>query len=236
MTKSRLRFWAAATLLISVIMGVLVYQYLLEVKKASQPEPLTEVVVARVRIPVGSRITQDMIKTSQLPAKYVHPMAVKDRKDVLNQFAGVDILPDQVILSGHFITGDNIKELPYNIPDGFRAITIAVNPVSGVGGHIKPGHYVDVLVAYKEDLNSGNVSVVTLLQNVLVLAVGTDLEKKEEVQAYDEVTLAVKPDEAQLVALSESVGRIKLTLRPAGQGGTLSLPQAGISSMPRVPR
>jgi Flp pilus assembly protein CpaB len=69
-----------------------------------------------------------------------------------------------------------------------------------------------------------------------VLAVGTDLEKREEVQAYDEVTLAVKPEEAQLVALSESVGRIKLTLRPPGQGGTLALPQVGINAMSRVPR
>ncbi len=161
--------------------GVLVYRYLLEIQKTAQPEPLAEVVVARVRIPSGARITQDMVKTSQLPAKYVHPMAINDRKDAVNQYAGVDILPDQAVLTGHLVTESNVKELPFKIPEGYRAITVAVNPVSGVGGHVKPGHYVDILVACKETPNSEDVTVVTLLQNVLVLATGPELDKKDEI-------------------------------------------------------
>ncbi|HHY11423.1 MAG TPA: Flp pilus assembly protein CpaB [Firmicutes bacterium] len=233
MRKSGLRFWAIVTVLVAVITGVLIYRYLLELQEASQTEPLIDVVAARVKIPQGTQITQEMVKTSQMPEKYVHPLAVKNRQDVLNRYAGVDILPEQMILAGHLITQDNVKELPYKIPDGLRAITIGVSPVSGVGGHIKPGHYVDVLVIYKQDSKSENPTVVTLLQNILVLAVGADLEKKEQVQPYDEVTLAVKPEDAQLIALGEGVGRIKLTLRPAGHLDKPSLPRVGIDALSR---
>jgi len=33
-----------------------------------------------------------------------------------------------------------------------------VNPVSEWGGHVKPGHYVDILVACKETPNSEDVT------------------------------------------------------------------------------
>lgn len=225
MRKSGLRFWAIATVLVAVITGILVSRYLREVQEASQMEPLIDVIVAQAKISEGTLITQDLVKASKMPAKYVHPTAVKDMKDVLNRYAALDILPEQTILAGHLIQEDRVKELSYKIPEGLRAITIGVNPVSGVGGHIKPGHYVDVLVICKETSGSDKTMTVTLLQDILVLAVGPDLYKKDEVQAYDEVTLAVRPQDAQLIALSESVGRIKLTLRPPGYRGKPSLPR-----------
>lgn len=233
MRKSGLRFWAIVTVLVAIITGVLVYRYLLQVQEASQMEPLIDVMVARVNISEGTLITQDMIKRSKMPEKYVHPMAIRDTKDVLNHYAGIDILPDQTILAGHLIVEDRAKELPYKIPEGLRAITVGVNPVSGLGGHIKPGHCVDVLVIYKEPSGSEQTVTVTLLQDILVLAVGPDLEKKEEVQACNEVTLAVRPEDAQLIALSESVGRIKLTLRPLGHLEKPSLPHVSIDALSR---
>ncbi|NLB53233.1 MAG: hypothetical protein GX808_09930, partial [Syntrophomonadaceae bacterium] len=53
----------------------------------------------------------------------------------------------------------------------------------------------------------------TLLQNIEVLAVGTQLTKKEGAQETANITLAVDPDQAQRIMLAESEGEMKVTLR-----------------------
>ncbi len=223
MRRPGARIWTVLTIVVGVITFILVFRYLSGQEQTAAAEPMTQVVLARARIPQGTKIGSDLVKTVQFPAKHVPDTALVALQDVVGKFATVDIWPEQMIFAGQVVSDKAGNELPYRIPEGCRAITVAVNPVSGVAGHIKPGHYVDVLVSYKVSDRQDEFRVVTLLQNVLVLAVGSDMQKKDGVQLTESITLAVTPAQAQSVMLAESLGRLKLTLRGAGDGSKAAL-------------
>jgi pilus assembly protein CpaB len=229
MTRSRL--WFIATVLLAILTGLLVYRYLSGSQEAAVAEVMTTQVMAKVRIPAGARIAADMLETSQIPVKYAQSSGIRDAKTVVGQYALADILPGEVVAAGRVATEKTTGELPYKIPEGTRAITVPVNALSGVAGLLKPGHYVDVLVSYKTSDTLVDLKVVTLLQNVLVLAVGPEMQKKEGVQAVENVTLAVAPADAEIVTLGESIGRLKLVARPPGESETYALPYADVARM-----
>lgn len=219
------------TIAVGVITFILVFRYLSGKDEIAAAEPMTQVVVARARIAQGTKIGSDLVKAVQFPAKHVPGTALTEPRDAVGKFATADIWPEQMIFAGQVVSDKAGNELPYRIPEGCRAITVAVNPVSGVAGLIKPGHHVDVLVSYRASDRQDEFRVVTLLQNVLVLAVGSDMQKKDGVQLTESITLAVTPAQAQSVVLAESVGRLKLTLRGAGDGSKPALPGVDRSAL-----
>ncbi len=232
MAKSRL--WLVVTLLLAVLTGLLVYKYLSDLKNPAGSGTMTTQVTAKVRIPAGTRVTADMLETVQVPAEYAHPARVLDASTLVGQYALVDILPGDVIVADRVAPEKSVNELPYKIPSGARAITVPVNTLTGVAGLIKPGHHVDVLVSYKASDTPTDYRVMTLVQDVLVLAVGSDMQRKEGTQQVDNITLAVSPNDAQLVALGESIGKIKLVVRPSGEGSRATLPYVDTQRMSKL--
>ena len=200
--------WVAVTVIVALITMGLVYNYL----KGFQEETgeFKEVVAAVVKIDEGTKLTSEMVKTVNMPAKYIHAQAVTDAKDVVGMYTSVDLWADEIILKQQVASTDNSSEMPYRIAEGMRAITIGIDAVSGVAGHVKPGHRVDVLM--NATVNEVDQTF-TLLQNIEVLAVGTQLTKKEGAQETASITLAVNPDQAQRVMLAESEGDMKVVLR-----------------------
>jgi len=229
MTKPRL--WLFITLLLAVSTGLLTYKYLSDVRKPAGAGPTVGQVTAKVKIPSGTRITADMLETREVPKEYAHPSGVRDVSAVVGQYAVVDILPGDVIVSDRVAQDRSVNELPYKIPSGKRAITVPVTALTGVAGLIKPGHHVDVLVSYKISDTPLDYKVMTLVQDVLVLAVGSEMQKKDGVQQADNVTLAVSPNEAELVALGESIGKIKLVERPSSGEPPAALPYVDVARM-----
>lgn len=222
MTKPKM--WLVFTLVIAMITTILVMNFFKGVQAEAQNLEMVTVVLAAKNIPQGTRITSDMLKTVNMPSKYVTSQWTREEGKVINQFAIVDLQVGDVILGTKLTSEKTTNQLTYKIPEGKRAITTAINSASGVAGHIKPGDYVDVLVAYTVKNNEGErQEVITLLQEILVLAVGADLIRIDGVQNTDTMTLAVSPDDAQKITLGESIGRIKLTLRPAGESKTINL-------------
>jgi len=97
-----------------------------------------------------------------------------------------------------------------------RAMAVKVNKVIGVSGFIKPGHKVDVLVTLTKT-GEKNVAVTKMvLEDILVLAAGTEMEKKSKdgkTMVVDVITLEVDPEEAEKLALATAEGKIQLALR-----------------------
>jgi len=93
-----------------------------------------------------------------------------------------------------------------------RAMAVKVDDVIGVAGFINPGNHVDVLVTID---NSPPVTK-TVLQNVMVLATGPDLDrrgKEEKPSAVKVITLEVTPEEGEKLALAATEGKVVLALR-----------------------
>lgn len=96
-----------------------------------------------------------------------------------------------------------------------RAVAVKVDKVIGVSGFIHPGNRVDILVTMATDKTSAPVTK-TVLENILVLAVGPKMEKKEEEEKptnVEVITLEVAPEEAEKLALAATEGRLQLALR-----------------------
>ena len=99
------------------------------------------------------------------------------------------------------------------IPQGMRAVSVRVNDVVSVAGFVQPGTHVDVLAT--GSLGGNDRQTTTVLENVLVLAVGKSLDRNAsaDAQTAPVITLAVSPDDAQKLALVSQEGRIQLSLR-----------------------
>jgi pilus assembly protein CpaB len=100
------------------------------------------------------------------------------------------------------------------IPPGMRAMTVAVNVVSGVGGFILPRTRVDILVTVASTDTKKEKTTKIILQNVEVLAVDQTYDKNDnDPITVKSVTLLVSPEDAEKLALAANEGKLQLTLR-----------------------
>jgi pilus assembly protein CpaB len=105
------------------------------------------------------------------------------------------------------------------IPEGYRAMTVAVNDVVGVSGFIMPGTLVDIVVVITppKGANNGEMISKIVLQNIKVLASGQNIDKpkndREVERSIRAVTLQVTPEQAEKLALASSEGKLQLVMR-----------------------
>ena len=99
-----------------------------------------------------------------------------------------------------------------------RALTVSVGRESGIVDLTRPGDRVDILLTSQRP-NSEEIVTITLLQNVLVLAVGADTggdrddDDDDDRRRTREVSVAVTMEQAALLAHARSRGALELTLR-----------------------
>ncbi len=105
---------------------------------------------------------------------------------------------------------------------GLRAVTIDVDPISAVACLVRPGDHVDVIGTFSSPDNKGDLMrdlvTYTVLQNVVVLATGTDYGQNYQNMAnntrgYNSITFQVSQLEAELLIFARQKGKLTLTLR-----------------------
>ena len=172
------------------------------------------VVVATKNISAGSIVEADMVKFRSL--------VVSDSNLMTKMSEVIGKVTINPILKDTPITGDQLENpsgLSYNIPPGMRAISVAIDPVIGVAGFLEPGARVDVIATSDRD---GQARAETVLQNVRLLAVGTDANQKvtdgnrPADPTRQTVTLVTTLYDSQKMILAESKGKLRLVLRGHG--------------------
>lgn len=208
---------------IAVLAGFLLYRYMQNLEDRYR-EDYVPVAVAAVKIEENTQLTADMIKMVDIPSEGIHPSAVFSRESVIGSIASQTIYEEEQILQTKIKkTTEHNGKMSYSVPEGMRAITISVDTVSGVSGFLRTADRVDViLVTLKEAGDRQIETAVLLLNNLEILAVGTDPDSRKESYAPAEpagvITLLVTPDEAVKLSLAASVGRLTTVLRsPADQ-------------------
>ncbi len=232
-------------LIAALCAGVLLYVYLGNLEQEKEVQIVYEdVVVAADAIPAFTTITAEMVTIKQVPQGASHPSAARSTADVIGYvtesdlIAGEEILPTKLKQPGQTESG-----LSYVIPDGMRAITIAVDGISGVAGFIQRGDYVDVLaytsvkvIGYNgmdpalynevtgEDVPIEEINVtvesatVVVAQNICVAAIGaTFANSSSEIEGgYGSITLFVTPEDAMRINQSAKSGVLTVILRATG--------------------
>jgi pilus assembly protein CpaB len=182
-----------------------------------RPAPKVEVVVARQTISPRATIQPEMLAIRNYDEGKQPSDAVRGMSAALGKVAM------RQIPSGTVITAEMVAEkgpglgLSYNLKPYQRAVTVPIDPVSGVAGYLKPGDRVDVVATYSG--SATNTSRV-VLQDVELLAIGnqpasTSNVKDKPYLPADAVTatLAVGADQMQVLALTAAKAKLQLALR-----------------------
>lgn len=106
---------------------------------------------------------------------------------------------------------------------GTRAVTISVDPVSGVAGLIWPGDHVDIILTQEIDKASlaHHVLSETVLTNIRIIAIdqqmvqGAPSDSPTAGKTVHTVTVQVDPAQAEKIALADHLGKLTLSIRSA---------------------
>lgn len=212
--------------LISVIMalvvGIAVYAFATSLEQKAKPVNIEtqSIVVAAANIPANTLVTEGMVTMKSLPVQAVHPNTVTDLSKALGQITKYPLVAgEQVLLSRLGEQGEGAETLSFKLEEGYRALTVAVDEVTGVAGYIESGDYVDLIATLIYPKNEGEVSyaVSTMLaENILVLKTGIKTMSSTDSSGalYTSVTLSVTPEDALKINYAASNGRLRLVLRP----------------------
>lgn len=192
--------------------------------------PLAVMVVVAARdIPARTLLSAGALRLRSVPLRDVPEGAAKS----LPVFAGkVSVQP---ISAGAVLTESVVSApsaalgMAFALPPSLRAVTVATDPADGVELFVRPEDHVDVLAT--DEPGSGPAEARTVLQNVLLLAVGSQISPEPPADApaapvsgAAHITLAVTPRQAQALVLAAARGHLHLALRAAGDGGEAALP------------
>jgi pilus assembly protein CpaB len=208
---------AGGIIVVALVLGLitawLIWSYLDSVDKKSRKNWDT-IVVARVDIKPRTQITRDMIALEQFPKNLIAETSIRDVKDVENRTTQNMIKAKDQVRTSDLLQEGQAPTLAFKIPDGMRAIAIGASEIMAVGTSVQPGDHVDILATYMDPRVKQEMTKM-LLQNVLVLAVNkgnTDSGGKEG-GASSSMTLAVRPEETELIAAADRAGALRVSLR-----------------------
>ncbi len=222
-----------AAIIVGLFAAVLLYLYASQLNKASDEllRDQREVVKAARNIQAGTPLTKDRITTEKVPERFLppNPLLEADLNIYLNTPLAVNVEQGAMILTSDFSVQEVSRTLSSKIPPDERAMSMPVDAISGVSGLLKPGDRVDILATFPvgnkdqvvvNERGEDGVGYITLslLQNVTLLAVGQEISDvptgdQRQQAGYSTVTLSVTIEEAELITISQTRGKMMLLLR-----------------------
>ena len=211
----------AAIAVLAVVLLTRSYLSGVEQSSVAQPaqKPEVRVFVAARDLAIGTILKPEDYKTQPWPKVAMNESYYRSGQDP-NELAGK-------VVRSSIMTGEPMNKKSLVAPgergfmaailkEGMRAVTIALNPSSGVGGFIFPGDRVDVILTHT--LGKGDGGKLTLAETVLVnvRVLGVD-QNSNNVQSNAKIrktaTLEVTPKMAEKVAMLGRLGSLSLSLR-----------------------
>jgi len=183
-----------------------------EITKEVAKEEVAKIVVASKDIPMATKITSGDLKVINWPRESVPKGSFSKIDDLRDRVTKTKIFEGEPIIEARLVPKGEVPGLPALIPKGERAVAMRVSDVSGVAGFIHPGDMVDVISVMR--VGEETVSK-TILQNVKVLGVGTEIEEApgKKPKKVNTVTLLLSPKNAEKLTLAAQAGRLRLALR-----------------------
>lgn len=187
-------------------------------------QKLTSIVVAAQPLEFGARLTAQNVRLQNWPEGSVPEGAYRSLGDALkfDRVAIRPIVPGEPVLASKVSGTDGRATLAALLPNGMRALSIPINPVSGVSGFVLPGSMVDVLLTRKINNDAsgrGGQRSDVILENVQVLAIDQlASDKQSEPKLAKTATLALSLFDAQRLVVAQQSGSLSLVLRKPTDG------------------
>ena len=221
MFQSRSFLFLGLAVLLAFGTSILAYNWFQNQAPAPQIKKIVKfegvpIVVASTDLPWGTPLTQKMVRVVNYPSEHLPE----------GRFTEIESLAGRVVLT-HLRRNEPVLEsklAPLDIKTGgvvgvlhpgMRAMAVRVNEVVGVSGFLKPGDRVDIMATLRNGKKDEKITK-TVLENTLILATGTQMERKgpgEEPKAVKVITFEVSLEEAEKLALASTEGKLRLALR-----------------------
>ena len=222
MRNKRFFFVLGGALVFGLLAAVSVSKYLSSAQ--AYTKNLNSIAVAKVAIPLGTKIIPEQLMMVQFPKDSTPDGAFTSPDKLAGRVAVMNIGAREPITEARLAPEGSAGGLSAAIPEGYRAMTVKVDDVVGISGFIMPGTNVDVVVVIdpeEKSLNQNPISKI-VLQNIRVLANGQNIDKPEdqrEANSVKAVTLQVTPEQAEKLALASTEGKLQLVMRNSTDQG-----------------
>ena len=215
MNRNRLMMGLAFAVVVAALLSSFVYRQFKQATFAAAV-PMTHIVVAAEPLALGTRLDSSKLRLIAWPANEPVAGMCTRLEDCTNRALITPVAENEPILEAKLASTASGAGLAATIPEGMRAISVAVNDVIGVAGFVTPGTMVDVLVTGSMTGQGGAQNITrTILENVRVLAAGQKIEQDQQgkPQTVPVITLLVNPEDAAKLAMASTEGMIQLALR-----------------------
>jgi pilus assembly protein CpaB len=217
MRNKRLILALSGAVVCGLLAVMLVTRYVASVRTFAKE--LNNVVVAKMEIPLGAKITVEQLALAPMPNASAPEGAFLKLEEVVGRVAVTPIGVREPITKLKLAPEGVGAGLSAVIPEGYRAMTVKVDDIVGVSGFVMPGSYVDVVAVIvpvaASNSPQGPVSKI-VLQNIKVLASGPKIDSPQDQRQPAEVkavTLQVTPGEAEKLVLAANEGKLQLVMR-----------------------
>ncbi|MBV7265862.1 Flp pilus assembly protein CpaB [Erythrobacter ani] len=185
----------------------------------AQEQQLSRIVVATQPLEFGSPLTAENIRLQNFPASSVPQGAFRTIEGTLDggRVALRPIVPGEPVLASKVSGSGGRAVLSANLPEGMRAVSVAVTEVTGVAGFARPGDVVDVILTRQipgPGADASDLMTDVIMERVPLLGINQIAsENATEPTVGKTATLQVDLFQAQKLALATRLGTLSLALR-----------------------
>ena len=198
---------------------------------ASQAPPApvlpVRVIVAARELPPGTLLRAIDLTAKPFPRDLVKPDAMVDDDEARAVLLGA-LVQRGIATGAPITTADLLRNrdrgfLSAVLAPGTRAVSIGVDPITGVSGLIWPGDHVDVILTQEiqraTEATGRRIIGETVLSNVRVIAIDQDITQGTPQgssvagKLASTVTLQANADEAERLAVAQQMGHLSLAIR-----------------------
>ncbi len=232
MSSTALKVIAAVTVALALLLALVGYrvsrQYAENAEKASQVSQTPQTLAVVALKPLAAYKTIDKDAVALVPLAVAPTDFFTNLDEVVGRVPLVDVDAGAPVTGRYFKEGNAVARI---IPAGHQALSLEVNDVIAVGGFVRPGDVVDVLVYLRTGSGVPETQARVLLPASRVLAYeervidrpqGLKAEEGGNADARRRVrtaVLAVPETDTTRVMLGASLGEIRLALRGQAQEG-----------------
>jgi len=180
-----------------------------KIKDATANSAKSNVVVAARALPSGTVLKASDVKLTQWASAEPLKGAYLTVEEVVGKTVFNSVEESEPVTQARLASKTSSGGV--NIAQGMRAISVTVSESSGVLALMRPGHRVDLQAVVSQQ--GGDPRIRTILQDIEVLAVNPPEQIPGRTPTGPVVTMLVKPQEADQLALADSAVKIRLLLR-----------------------
>ena len=147
--SSRRTIILVAAIVVAALATYVLLNYVRGVEEKAKPNPVSVYMISDQikRGTPGVDVKSTLIKKAVIPAEYRPDTVVADLNELDGKVAVIDLQPNQILVQGMFVEGERLNtSFKDKITGDNVAVALSFDTVRAVGGYVKPGDEVNLLM------------------------------------------------------------------------------------------